>query len=378
MALQQELEEVKKYLLKEITGSITPEEKIKLQEWADATEEHQAFIEQILSEEFLTQAVLDRNERKQQEEWQKLYYKIGYVRPLTTSFRKWIAVAAMICLLLGSGFYLLNRETLIHSGCSKAFLQTVDSTYILNGEVLNYARYILDLPPAQNRTQLSAAPDRKIIVPRGGEYKIQMEDGTFIHLGPESSLSIPADFSCHNRRLAMSGEAYFVVHKDSLHPFHIHSTDVDIVVRGTEINVEAYPDERETQITLVNGKAELRTPQGISQELPTGHMGIISAREGEEVKIAAANIAECTAWHHNRWIFEDRPIHQIVKKLARWYNMDVSFTDVAARDFHITMNMDKYETFNKLAQTIRKMNELQIQIKKNNTIIISENKINHK
>ncbi|WP_336526107.1 hypothetical protein, partial [Bacteroides acidifaciens] len=125
MALQQELEEVKKYLLKEITGSITPEEKIKLQEWADATEEHQAFIEQILSEEFLTQAVLDRNERKQQEEWQKLYYKIGYVRPLTTSFRKWIAVAAMICLLLGSGFYLLNRETLIHSGCSKAFLQTV-------------------------------------------------------------------------------------------------------------------------------------------------------------------------------------------------------------------------------------------------------------
>ena len=59
MALQQELEEVKKYLLKEITGSITPEEKIKLQEWADATEEHQAFIEQILSEEFLTQAVLD-------------------------------------------------------------------------------------------------------------------------------------------------------------------------------------------------------------------------------------------------------------------------------------------------------------------------------
>ena len=151
MALQQELEEVKKYLLKEITGSITPEEKIKLQEWADAAEEHQAFIEQILSEEFLTQAVLDRNERKQQEEWQKLYYKIGYVRPLTTSFRKWIAVAAMICLLLGSGFYLLNRETLIHSGCSKAFLQTVDSTYILKGEVLNYARYILDLPPAQNR-----------------------------------------------------------------------------------------------------------------------------------------------------------------------------------------------------------------------------------
>ncbi len=375
MTLQEELEEVKKWLLKEITGTITAEEKIKLHEWAKENENNQAFLEQILSEPFLVQAVLDKNKRKNKEEWQKLYHKIGYIRSLHLSFSKWMSIAAMFCLLLGGIFYFQNKEVLINAGSSKAFLQMADSTYILNGEMLNYAQYVLNSPTVRKQRTLNAEQDRKIIVPRGGEYKILLEDSTLIHLGPESILIIPIDFSSHNRQLTISGEAYFTIHKDSLHPFQIHSNNADILVKGTELNIETYPDESETRITLICGKAELQTSAGINKELPVGHTGIICA--GKEPRVVQTNIEECTAWHHNRWIFENRPVNEIMKKLARWYDMEVSFADTISRDFHITMNMDKYETFNKLAQTIQKMNELQIQIKKNNTIIISENKLNH-
>lgn len=210
-----------------------------------------------------------------------------------------------------------------------------------------------------------------IVVPRGGEYKILLEDSTVIHLGPESSLSVPYNFSKTNRTVKISGEAYLIVHGDSLYPFNIEMPRINIRVRGTELNIEAYENETDTHVVLVKGKAEVVSLTKEPVELSVGYTTIVS--RGDSIRKVPANIPECTAWHHSRLSFEGKSLEFIMTKLERWYNVKAIFKDDLSRNLCITMNVDKYDTFNNLANSIRKMNELQIEIKKGNTVYVSAN-----
>ncbi len=375
MATDVHIEKAKKWLLKKIAGTIDDREEALLQEWIRRSPRNKALADRVLSEEFLTSAIATDSEAFYKTSWQKLYHRIGYRQSHALS--RWIAAAVVIGFMAGVYFISRNWEVTIAPGTSKATFHDVVPavTYPLTegeGKVLNYSRYIRQLPE-KNPVQLSPDLHRTIVVPQGGEYRILLEDSSLIHLGPGSSLSIPVDFSAVNRTVNLSGEAYLIVHEDSLHPFVIRTERVNVRVLGTKLNIEAYDEEKYTKVTLEEGKAELQSATE-TRSLPVGYTALIE--EDKTIGMSKANMLECVAWHRNRLVFDNQPMENIMRKLARWYDVEVAFSNDRVRNLHITMDVGKYETFNELADALEKMDELQIRIKRNKVVLISERNLN--
>jgi len=376
MASDIHIEKAKKWLLKKIAGTIDDREEKLLQEWIRRSPRNKALADRVLSEEFLTSAITTDSKVFYKTSWQKLYHQIGYRQSHALS-GGWIAAAVVVSIVAGVYFLSPNWEVTIVPGTSKATFHDVVPavTYPLTegeGKVLNYSRYITQLPE-KNPVRLSPDLHRTITVPQGGEYRILLEDSSLIHLGPGSSLSIPVDFSATNRTVNLSGEAYFIIHKDSLHPFIIQTEKVDVRALGTKLNIEAYDEEKYTKVTLEEGKVELQSATE-THSLPVGYTALIE--EDKTIDMSKANMPECVAWHRNRLVFDNQPMENIMRKLARWYGVEVAFSNDRVRNLHMTMDVDKYETFNKLADALEKTDELQIRIKRNKVVLISERNLN--
>lgn len=377
-----DIDEIKRLLLKKLSGDLSKTEEELLNQWINASPQNETLARRISSKQFLTHAILDENEAAYHNSWQRLRYNIKYTQHflIKRPQRRWLVAAMLTGLLFAGSYFFWNSQTkeiTITAGTSQAVLYTPSSKqeYALphvENEVLNYSQFINGI---DRKGTITLSPDlyHTITVPRGGEYQLLLEDSTLIHLGPASSLTIPANFSRTNRSVNLSGEAYMTVHKDSLHPFTIQTGKVNIHVLGTKLNIEAYDDEKDVKVTLEEGKAELHSAKEI-QMLPVGYTASIG--EDKHITLTKANIYECTAWHYNRLSFDNQALENIMRKLERWYNIEVAYSSDNIRNFHITMDINKYESFNKLAQAIEKMNELKIQIKKNKVVLISERNLN--
>lgn len=375
MATDIHIEKAKEWILKKIAGTIDDREEKLLQEWIRRSPQNKALADRILSEEFLVSAITTDHKTFYQTSWRKLYHQIGYRQSHALS--RWMAAAVVIGIVTGIYFIFRNWEVTIVPGTSKATFHDVVPavTYPLTegeGKVLNYSRYISQLPK-KDPVRLSPNLHRTIAVPQGGEYRVLLEDSSLIHLGPGSSLSIPVDFSAINRTVNLSGEAYFIIHKDSLHPFIVRTEKVNVRALGTKLNIEAYDEEKYTKVTLEEGKVELQSATE-TRALPVGYTALIE--EDQAIDMSKANMPECVAWHRNRLVFDNQPMEYIMRKIARWYDVEVAFSNDRVRNLHITMDVNKYDTFNKLADALEKMDELRIRIKRNKIVLISERNLN--
>lgn len=371
---------VKRWLLKELNGTISEEEKSDLQTWINASAENEALAQRIRSARFLKQAILDRNENKQKHTWKALAHQISYVNFLHIG--RWAKMAAVIIVLLACGwmftFYMQRyldskvANITIPAGATKAILYDYlnDSVYRLPetaGFVFDLDQYNRLKKTQENDNEGNAC--RRIVVPRGGEYLIHLSDGTSVHLGPESAIDIPVAYSAENRNVKISGQAYMDVHTDSVHPFHIHTSNVEICVTGTLLNIEAYSDASCTFVSLERGKVELHAGAA-SFTLPVGRTASIG--KGQQITLTSDSLAEHISWHNSRLVFYNRSMKEIMTQLSRWYDISVEFGDEQTAQSHITMDVSKYETFNQLSNDIEKMNELQFKIRKGNRVLITE------
>lgn len=112
-----------------------------------------------------------------------------------------------------------------------------------------------------------ASSDICLDVPRGGEFKIVLEDSTVVWLNSESQLRYPATFAHNERRVSVCGEVYFSVKKDESRPFYVESPGQEVRVYGTTFNIKAYPEEKFTYTTLESGSISLRQLSGEGGEL---------------------------------------------------------------------------------------------------------------
>lgn len=303
-----DLTKAKKLLLKKLTGTITAPEDETLQAWMAESESNRKLAERVFSEDFLSKAILDRNKEKQQLAWTKLADRLGVRRAprLTPRFRK-AAAAIVLGLLCGSSYYYYKYvdEPVIEAGSPQAVFYISGQPFPLEGNTVHFDRFLRENAPAQTGEK-EISPDlyAHINVPRGGEYKIVLEDSTYIHLNSGSSLYVAADFSPENRNISLSGEAYLEVHHDEQHPFTIRTEKADVRVLGTTLNIEAYEDEPVTTVTLLKGRVEVFSGKERA-EIPAGHSAEVN--EERHIHIARADVGEQTAWHHNRIVFNDRP-----------------------------------------------------------------------
>jgi len=122
--------------------------------------------------------------------------------------------------------------------------------------------------------------------PRGGKYDLQLSDGTRVWLNASSSISYPITFSGTERRVTITGEAYFEVAKNKAMPFKINvNGQEEVQVLGTHFNIMAYSDEALVKTTLLEGSISVNSIKQ-SVILKPGQQAQVGAGEGEQIKVA--------------------------------------------------------------------------------------------
>ncbi|QEK50965.1 FecR family protein [Pedobacter aquae] len=166
-----------------------------------------------------------------------------------------------------------------------------------------------------------------IYTPRGGQYKVELEDGTKVWLNAASSLRFPTVFNDDQRVVELSGEAYFEVAKNKNKPFKVLVKDasnnqkMNVEVLGTHFNIQAYNNE-DFKTTLIEGAVKVNQTQEKGFILSPGEQATLSS---SDLTVQKANVKEALAWKNGLFIFNKEHIKTIMNKIARWYDVEIVY-----------------------------------------------------
>jgi ferric-dicitrate binding protein FerR (iron transport regulator) len=154
---------------------------------------------------------------------------------------------------------------------------------------------------------------------RGEQYSLVLPDGTKVWLNSATVLKFPASFKgLAKREVELSGEAYFEVVANSKQPFAVHTAKQYIEDIGTQFNVNSYDDNPSVKTTLLEGAVRINE----KTMLKPGQQGVSAS---EEVKVRNVNTSAVVAWKNGYFEFDGENIHDIMKQIARWYDVEVIY-----------------------------------------------------
>ena len=254
--------------------------------------------------------------------------------------RMWQVSAAAIIVLALAGLYLVKtRNELsevrfandVKPGGNLAILTLSDGRKInlgtsKNGEVANLDGIIvrkasngLLVFSVQNTNQTEHANKQNTIeTPLGGQYQINLPDGTQVWLNAGTTLSFPSQFSKLKRIVALNGEAYFEVAKDKMHPFIVNSGVQEVEVLGTHFNINSYSNEPVIKTTLLEGSIKVSNAVEKKIIVP-GEQAILNSKH---LDVKSINPASSVDWKNGEFRFKDEKLNSILRKLSRWYGVE--------------------------------------------------------
>lgn len=159
--------------------------------------------------------------------------------------------------------------------------------------------------------------------PRGKQFRLLLADGSAVWLNAASSIRFPAAFTGAERRVEISGEAYFEVAKQDGMPFVVMSRGMEVRVLGTHFNVQAYEDEAAMETTLLEGSVEI-SAGGQQRRLRPGEQSIVNG-EGEIKVQHEVNTDAVMAWKNGYFSFDQTSLYAVMRQLARWYDVEIEY-----------------------------------------------------
>lgn len=189
-----------------------------------------------------------------------------------------------------------------------------------------------------NETSAKPGDDNRlntITTPKGGQYSVVLPDGSKIWLNAASSISFPSAFvKAGKRKVQLNGEAYFEVAKDKTKPFIVETAEQQLEVLGTHFNVNAYAEEHRTKTTLLEGSVRVGAARsgrqsGSTSILKPGQQSVLT--EGN-MNLIQADTEEAVAWKNGYFKFNSESLSSIMRKLARWYNVEVVYEGEINKD----------------------------------------------
>ncbi len=207
---------------------------------------------------------------------------------------------------------------------------------------------------ADKKSRIDATPLKNIYnsleIPRGGEFSLTLADGTKVWMNADSKLRYPISFVEDKRVVYLEGEAYFEVAKDALKPFIVSTLSGEVTVLGTEFNVKSYAEDRSIFTTLAQGSVMFRGINGTETRLSPGQQLVYNTELGTQ-ELKNVNVRNFISWKDNLFQFEELSLEDIMKTLARWYDVTVSYEKEELKQLQFSGNLDKYsniESFFKL------------------------------
>lgn len=190
-----------------------------------------------------------------------------------------------------------------------------------------------------------------ISTPRGGQYQVNLPDGSQVWLNSASSIKFPMLFTALGRRgVRLTGEAYFEVAKDKKRPFVVTTDRQSIEVLGTHFDVSSYGDDAFTRTTLLEGAVKI-TAGVHTSVLKPGQQADVSA----SISVSNVDTEIAIAWKNGYFHFDDEKLESVMKKISRWYDLDIEYQDASIKNELFAA----YSTrFANVSQLLKRMNQV--------------------
>ncbi|MCM1050884.1 MAG: FecR domain-containing protein [Paenibacillus sp.] len=381
---------ITRLIYRDLIGTITPAEREMLDRWLEESADHRRFYDSISDSGMLHEEMLSRSVIDYERPARDMLRLIASRRRARTA-RIVMRAAAILAIVVAAGaaWHFTSTSSLSTASTDSPAIAASHRVITIDDIVAGKSLAIISdssgktvaLSAEESGTETAAALATPTVseprelcleVPRGGEFKVILEDSTEVWLNSESTIRYPETFSAGERRVAVTGEAYFHVSKDADRPFYVETDRQVIRVYGTSFNVRAYPDEEATFTTLESGSVSLRRNTSLSGEvfLATGHQAILDHKAGQ-LKMAVVDPETVTSWRHGRFVFDDQPLERIMKDLSRWYDFRYEFSDDSLRSRVFMGSIHRYADFRTAIQILENCGGISFSVTPDNTILIS-------
>ncbi|WP_205512393.1 FecR family protein [Longitalea arenae] len=354
--LSNELFEVGNLILKYNQGEITEEEKTILDNWINASEGNQQLFATLTNNDALQAKLNQLHEIEGTREAAKdrvkeMLFPGALVTPIKrAAYSSWktVAAAVVVTAVVGTGaWFLLNKEKPqqmavvqptahasqqdIAPGSYKAQLILDDGSAIVldsanAGKLAQQGNMQVVSRDGQLVYQQGTASEKKVLyntlkTARGQMYPVKLSDGSAVWLNSSSSIRFPVAFIEQERRVEITGEAYFEIAHNDRKPFTVRVNGVDVQVVGTVFNINSYADESSLRTTLLKGAVKVK--QGDQQVLiKPGEQAEVKE---EKISVKKADVEHEVAWKHGIFDFKNDNLSTIMRQISRWYDIDVVY-----------------------------------------------------
>ncbi|MBW8243659.1 DUF4974 domain-containing protein [Muricauda oceani] len=372
-----------KLIIKKLNGTLTPEEATVFDQWFNESPKHAAYFEKVK-----VMHDKDVGTIKQDKAWRTIERKLER----KTKYRIWRYAAAAVFAGIVVSTFLFRKDVqaplhpesqteVVRSelkiGTDKAILTLTDGTEIALekgssqtlGNATSNGQEIVYQPTYSEET---VPPEfNYLTVPRGGQFSVALSDGTQVWLNSESQLKYPVAFAKGGTRVVelLYGEAYFEVSPSTENdgaPFKVATETQEVTVLGTQFNIKAYGDEETIQTTLVEGKVQVNVGKESSMLRPKQQSIVLPGSNKIEVK--EVDVYSATSWKKGIFSFNDMPLGEIMKVLARWYDIDVVFGDPALKNSSFTGVLRKNQHIEVILESIKTTTNMKYEINKKTVI----------
>lgn len=362
--------EIGHLLQKYFSGTIMPDEQRLLDSWMKEKEEHKQLFDRLRKDTRFAEEYGIFREVDTTRAWEAFRVKngLGRQRRMTT----WIKYAAVIALpLLVAGVWLLfprgGEQSIPVAQNTKIVKREVSPVL----EVVGGGKVILEKEKDKmieagrgvevqqssgmlvySDSVVSEYVDTNVLrIPKGGEFKLQLADGTQVYLNSATDLRYPVAFTGSERRVYLKGEAYFEVAKDAEHPFIVVTDDVQVRVYGTSFNVNTLGADG-VRTVLVEGKVGIRGQDSDREFVLKPNELAFYDRNSRDMKIETVDPDLYTLWRKGIFVFERETLENIMNTLSLWYDMEVFFQSESAKKLHFSGHMKRYEQIEDILHAI--------------------------
>lgn len=310
------------------------EEQLKvLDAWLKADKANRRYFDEI-NNRFQTSVTLRHISSKTDDAWSKFSHRITseergqVIRPASLSFKPLtvLKIAASVCFILLSGF-LLTKFVFKRSATEDVAVQNIKET------------------------------NRRIALP----------DGSVVWLNTNSIIEYPSSFGNTSRIVSLKGEAFFDIKKSSK-AFIVTTDNLQIHVKGTKFNVQAYKNEPSVQTTLEEGKVELHLKGTDEFYIMEPGDQITLDKDLNNVTVKKVDPDNFTAWKEEQLVFDNTPLGDVIAKLENRYRANISAAGIIASRERLTMTIED-ESLDEALELIQLSSHLKMKKEKNQIIL---------
>ena len=348
-----------------IQNTLTEPERDELDEWVTASDENMRLFAELTDEKNIEKGLKERGLYNADKAVKLLKTKVSAKRKKQQAkTRKLFAYGIAACLILLAGLFLIvplfekkntrpatpmaqndwlpggDKAILRLSGGKEIMLDSTQGNILQQGglQVVNTKGTV------SYEGEAGEMQYHTLTTPRGGQYRLVLPDGSKVWLNAASSIRFPTAFNGKERKVELTGEAYFEVAHDAAKPFHVHVNSMDVEVLGTHFNINAYGDEEGIKTTLLEGSVKVSNGKG-GLIIKPGQQAVVAANNEPSI-VHTVDLDEVVGWKNGLFEFKDESIEAIMRQVARWYNVDVRYEGKI--DYHFNASIERNAPVSKL------------------------------